>query len=110
MQFDQSYKQNKTFAKDKCAEGKSGDDIQQENYKTLHKALVFIHFSIMATRKACESNSVTTFFGFARKHCTLLKKWYYNFSTGREGSGKTKSGIGDNLLADERKGDPSTVC
>ena len=29
-----------------------------------------------------------------------------HFSSGREGSGKAKSSIGDNLLADERKGDP----
>ena len=65
---------------------------------------------MLITRNKVKSISYSAFSGFARKNNTLLKKWYNNFSTGREGSGKAKSGIGDNLLADERKGDPSTVC
>ena len=34
---------NKTFAKDKCAEGKSGDDIKQGDCKSYQKALIFMH-------------------------------------------------------------------
>ena len=69
-----------------------------------------MHLLILITQKTCKSISFTAFSGFARKSYNFLKKCYNNFSTGREGSGKAKSGIGDNLLADERKGDPSTVC
>ena len=35
---------------------------------------------------------------------------YNQASVGREGSGKAKSSMGDNLLADGRKGDPQLIC
>ena len=34
---------NKTFAKDNCAEGKSGDDIKKGDCESYQKALIFMH-------------------------------------------------------------------
>ena len=45
MQFGSSFiGKTKTFAKDNCAEGKSGDDIKQGDCKSYQKALISMHF------------------------------------------------------------------